>query len=176
MNRLFVCASLCLSSFVAHADEKHALETFRAIAKECNSIYFAGKAPRIHNRGSDGLWRKVAKEGIDVRFDVKRSDSLVSPFSGVIAVSSVTLVSGPQATEDAASEVVDLQKTTSSFDELRYVYRDGAWVSVGRSYTMDLFKNGQPEQRPMKMQFHGSEAWSGESDAAKCLRLARLEK
>lgn len=169
-----VAGALLIVSGYSHADDQKIVESFRVLANECSAIYAASAEPVVHNKGSDGKWRKVVRDDSDVRFDVTRTDSLVSPFGGVIVAQSVIWISAPQLTREDAEAVSTLTKTIKSLDEIRFVYRQGHWVSTGRVSTIDLFnKDGQLEGRPSTIKFQGADATKGDVPAAQCILLAK---
>lgn len=127
--KIFVAAVITAFSLSAHADP---LAEFQAIVARCKEAHAARPSVRVSYREARKEWFKTVTRVDGITYDVRKTDSLASPFSAYIEITEV--MDGDKApTEDAASAlVVDIDgRAMRTIDRLKFAYQEGAWQLVG---------------------------------------------
>jgi hypothetical protein len=93
-------------------------------------------------QGLDNRWHKGRYKALDVRYDVKKTDSLVNPFAGVVTFTYL-MESG-----EAANTVTDAQATTVNPDNVYGITATLTYAGTGKSWHLvngSYFSNEEPE-------------------------------
>ena len=85
-------------------------------------------------------WLKIRNRYADATYDVKKTDSLVSPFTAKITCTRTHFRTNEYATEAEAKAAMDLDVVDADSHEFNYALREGAWVLM--SYSI-CYSNGR---------------------------------
>lgn len=124
-------AALLSPAALAVDDPVRSFEQHLALAKESTnsntSVHF--------NKRKNG-WMKQRYRVIDLKFDVKKTDSLVSPIVGLVSMDLLTEASDAFPSQEEAEKLVSFDPKASITDRmsLSYVYRDAKWTFSKGSY------------------------------------------
>jgi hypothetical protein len=132
-----------LMAAAAHAQKSaDPLPSFQKLAAACEA--HLNQVPRDRMRQlKGGDWAHNMDEPPVVKYDVKRTDSLVSPFAAYIKVEQLSY-SVRRKTEDEARAAGKDEATAHQIsDELRYAFQDGKWKLVGGSTSAKMKMVGQ---------------------------------
>lgn len=132
-NPLLVATLLALGGAQAWA-ASDAVAEFKTLVANCKAFYAA--KPSTEVQFSEGLksWIKTARLPIEVRYDVKKTDSLIRPFSAFIEITEV--VAHVKAPGEEAARQLKVTAGDGLWDSsrfmymLNFVYEEGRWVPV----------------------------------------------
>ena len=107
------------------------LKSFQTIASQCVSALASPRAPKIYSSPTSGKWNKLVFGPNEVKFDVRKSDSLVSPYTGWISITYEDAVLQRDTRQEAEATVVS-NSTVSVLGTLQryhiaYAYQDSKW-------------------------------------------------
>lgn len=133
---VFLCCSTPILGISAPSDPVASMEK---IVAACELAYGKQPAQQVALMSEGSKWIKFVHAPAKITYDVKKSDSLVSPYVGVIEITTLS-TSGKFATEEEAN-----QKEVTGGDERRnkdvfhYAYRagKGKWEFVSGYYKTD---------------------------------------
>lgn len=128
MKNAFAIGLLVFSA-TAMADP---LAEFQAIVKQCKLSYDAVR-PRteVSQSARDKAWFKQVWGPATIAYDVRKSDSLVSPFTAYIEITEVFDGDSAPTQEAAAALTIDIDGRATRYTErLRFAYQEGIWQLV----------------------------------------------
>ncbi len=116
---------LCSSVSLAASDP---ISEFEVIVKRGSQVPVEFVNRTYYLKSPSG-WVRSAHSIRDVKYDVRQTNSLISPITAVVAFSLIRLTSPTYATQDEAlkSLVLDTPMTETKQTELNYNYREGKW-------------------------------------------------
>ncbi|RYE40783.1 MAG: hypothetical protein EOP24_39445 [Hyphomicrobiales bacterium] len=164
-----VSAASCSTAFAQTATEAAALAQFKQIVERCAAVFEAGTAVR---QGSEGKWFKQSLDGLETSFDVKKSDSIVTPYLGTLTVKYVQQGKSAPTQKEAHSLTLEpdgpMMRAT---DVLHFVFREGRWEGVSVEDRKELRSSaGKPFEKLTPFKRSKAElsptGWHG-----KCLNL-----
>lgn len=124
----FTFVLLLALSFCARAQEP--LQSFRAIVEQCNSAFKTEEKTTVRFNPRTGQWSKLMVIPGEVVYDVRKTDSLVSPFTAVMNIGYFHVVF--TSADEALARDADLstQQTATSRHEskITFAMQDGAWI------------------------------------------------
>lgn len=120
------------------------LQEFKKVVAACE--HSVNSLPRESSRPlSNGQWAHNINEPSSLSYDVKKTDSLVSPFTAYIKVASVSRTAR-QGSEEAARTVGTEGRTINrGLDELRYAFQESRWKLVGASSKRESKRPGETD-------------------------------
>lgn len=146
----YCLAVLALAPLVVAADP---LPQFEAIVKKCQGAFDARGASEIAYVDVTKQWVRRVYSPAAIRYDVLRTESLVSPFSAFLEVTQ--LIALKSAVDEQAAKVLDVSiddKPMRQVRRLNFAYREGAWQLVGGSSATDAMRDGMyPAREPLKV-------------------------
>jgi len=112
--------------------EQQAVKTFKQYVSDVVAHYKAGKHERIEHSNHCGLqmdyYLKSAYEVGEYRIDVRKTDSLLTPYIGVLELRWNERYSGCEETWDGAEAQSDLPHSDSWGYRYTYGFQEGKWV------------------------------------------------
>lgn len=135
ITRLFIWLSafavLFPTSATASDDPVRSFEQFLMASKESTntttSVFF--------NKHKNG-WVKQRYRVVELKFDVKKTDSLVTPIVGLVTLDLLTEASDAFPSQEEAEKLISFNVMASITDRmsLTYAYRDSKWAFSKGSY------------------------------------------
>lgn len=120
------------------------LSEFEAIVKRCKDAYDVRPAYEVDYIEKQKSWVKRAYSNAKITYDVRRTDSLVSPYSGHVEVLVVVAVKAASDEQDAKALEVSLdERPIRLIDRVNYLYQGGAWAVASGSSKMDIRRDGR---------------------------------
>jgi hypothetical protein len=158
-SALYVCFAVlmlaigCANKPPKLSEEEQAVASFQQIAKDYVNIYNQSKHEQVRHRDElrsmavvvpGGWWKVYSEIADDPKIDVRRTDSLVSPYVGTLDFYvSVHATESMYGSQDSASQATDFSSKHSLIHHLRtYAYQNGAWVLQSRKYLDDANDEG----------------------------------
>lgn len=146
------------------------LPDFEKIVAKCKAAFTAPFSD-VTQLPSTGQWIKRTTWPGGIEYDVRKTDSLVSPFVGHILVS--TLVVGARAESEDAAKALELNQEgalTKRETRISFAYREGVWQAVdGSERTTMRLKAGDNYQSPLTMRQTKDELLRPTTASARCL-------
>lgn len=172
MKRLALFAGLFAGVAAAQPNDGAALAEFQKIVASCTSALKAEVPTVAPHPSKEAVWVKKAIASSEVTYDVKRTDSLVSPFSGSIVVTYLSVSETAPSREEAEALVLDPAGTAFLREEsIRYAYQGGAWATVGGTSTSRFrTRAGMRFEPPMVLQNTRSQALDLRAPLKACVR------
>lgn len=131
----------------AQADE---LADFQAFVKRCDAAYAARPSVETVYSAAAKSWVKRVHAPAKITYDVKKTDSLVSPFAAYIETTEVS--AAERAADEAAAKLLDVNLNGYIFrftTTMTFAYREGRWTMTGARETSASRKTaGQPFGEP----------------------------
>jgi hypothetical protein len=147
------------------------LEEFERIVAKCKTSY-AAPFSEVTLLAATGKWVKRTTWPVEVQYDVKKTDSLVSPFTAYIAI--IALVAGNRAESEDAAKVLEItQDGVLSQRETRiaFAYRSGAWQPLeATERTAMRLKPNEQYQAPVTIRISKDELLRPYSATERCLQ------
>ncbi len=127
------------------SEQDQAVSSFKQIVENYMKTYKQSKHEQVyHLEGSSVAnipegWRKAYSElaSDDYKVDVQKTDSLVSPYLGILEFDTKTYVSSSTyGSQEAASQATDFPSDSSLLHKHRhtYAYQEGQWVIQSRKW------------------------------------------
>lgn len=126
-----VFASVFVTPF-AMAQQPDPLASFKEVVAACEAHINARPAERVRQL-SNGEWVRNVSAPAAVSFDVKKTDSLVSPYTAYIKVESMEHSARRKSEEEARTAAVGESTAVHAVYELRYAFQDAKWKLTGGS-------------------------------------------
>ena len=163
--------ALLLAFLVAPASAAEPLKDFEAIVARCKSNYTAPFSEVTKLPSSDKWVKRMTWPG-DVEYDVKKTDSLVSPFIAFISIK--TLVAGrPADSEESAKAIEVSQDAALARRETRisFSYQSGVWLAnEAVERTSIRLGAGEQYQAPVSINISKDELLRPFNPTERCLR------
>lgn len=134
--RTALAVALLVSGNVAYSEP---LDQFQEIVARCKAVHEVQHSEVSLLRDPPRWLKRVVWPADAVGYDVKRTDSLVSPYAAFLSFTALES-RGVAATEDAA-KVIELKKdeaTTRITNRLNFSYQSGKWVVVDGIYSVSM--------------------------------------
>lgn len=135
--RLIPAALLAIAGVAtAQANEGAALQDFERIVNTCKSRFTAEVPVVVPHPKKPATWVKRANLAAEISYDVKRTDSLVSPLTASLVARYMALSEIASTQEEA--EAIRLNPAGTAFlreEVIRFAYQNGAWSTVGATST-----------------------------------------
>lgn len=127
----FVFLVLCAT---AHADP---LADFEVVVNRCKGAFDARPLSDVVNMPSMNLWIKRVYGPSKVVYDVRKTDSLVSPFVAKIEISEVVASGRTKDEEQTKALDISLEKEGNRFHtQVNFTYQKGVWEVVDGKESM----------------------------------------
>jgi hypothetical protein len=136
--------SICFVPGIAftQSEEAKVKESFlQTIQKELESLQTWGADEREHPEksiqhfNSDGKWHAFYKEFTDYSYDIQKTNSIVSPYTGIVTFKGQTFEKVGATKADCLN--APWRANHQVEPSLKYVYQDGRWVL---KYAPPLYK------------------------------------
>jgi len=112
-----------------------ALDSFRELGKTATATTNSSIIP-WHNKELN-KWAERRFQVAELKYDVRKTESLVSPFVGVITFTLTNTQTELFSERSAAQASIDLDSTVYTFEvELNYAYQDNQWRTTAGRYSM----------------------------------------
>lgn len=121
------------------------VESFKALVAEKRNVLTSFKTtvnmPNLEAVGEFEGWRHLAFRLDNFAYDIKSSDSIISPFTGIITYDRQVLSSPSMQTKEQAenSRLEELASPTPF--RVQYVFQEGNWVFKAYEKKEMIFKN-----------------------------------
>jgi len=133
---LFALAAAPMGFTQTGASERDAVvNSFKEFARDYMQKWNAKNTPiqmlsvERGNSKTKFLWTRIYDDPVEnYDIDVKATDSLVSPYIGILKFTSVGHGNGPHTSREAAEKDQKFQ-VVSSAERLEFNYQDGKWVA-----------------------------------------------
>lgn len=150
MKRILLAALIAGAAGLANAStvsEAQALANFKQVVERCTALFPVTDG--IVSSAPDGKWRKTSRSDLQTSFDVKKTDSLVSPLVGVLKVSYLAL--GATAASEAEAQALTLDADGPAMrvaDVYQFALQDGSWVGLSVDESRELrTRAGRPFEK-----------------------------
>lgn len=110
----------------AAGSEEKAKAAFLELVKRCSDAYGQKRPERIRELPGGGFLRAGAAEA-KLSYDITRTQSLVSPLTGVVTAELTALSTRTRNTKEEA-EAAPLEPAILVKDTLSFAFQDGVWV------------------------------------------------
>lgn len=138
----FFAIGLLICGVSAMADP---LQEFESIVARCKAAHEAQPAVRVAFSERPREWSKYLTKIEGVTYDVRKTESLVSPLAAFIEITTVTAHGHAQTEDEIKAIEVDADGPAyRSIERIRYGYRDGAWQVIDGS-TIDAVRSAKGE-------------------------------
>lgn len=164
---LLVAAAVVTQAAGAQSQDAAAVAKFEAMVAACRDRLAMPKVQVLQMANSQ-QWAKFVRWAIgDVTYDIRRTQSLVSPLTGHIAYSLRGAGDSADSEAAAAALVVTQEGPRPSLRriELNFAFQGGEWVATEGRQVMEI----PPNSRPMSMPYSKNDYRKPRSDGALCL-------
>ena len=132
----FLPYALLLATLQCHATDS-ALNTFESVVAGCRPAYSA-PLPKVFFQPSIKKWVKRIDYPGNFKYDVRKTDSLVSPITAYIEASTLGATVFVDTEEQASGATPGLGgKVSRSTTRYNYAYRNNTWVFVNAAEIME---------------------------------------
>lgn len=132
-NMMAALGLLALGMCTAFAGDDNVVSDLKRYAQIFPTIVDTAQ-PVISQDGSNQKWYRRKVSVGDVSFDVRRTDSLISPFAGEILFSCAVSVASA-ASEEALGSIKDSVDTFAGKCKATYAYQSSRWMRKSVSCT-----------------------------------------
>ena len=152
--KTLILAVIAVVATASHADP---LADFKALVKQCSTAFENQPAAEVLFNEKIGKWVKRMNGRAQIAYDVKKTDSLVSPLTAYLTVTQIM-------TSKTAADETSANNLAPSFDDagtivqvktlnFRLAESDGRWAFVDGSNTVDFKSKAGPtfDGRPTKV-------------------------
>lgn len=132
----FTCSLLlCITPILGNAAPTDPVAALEKIVEACDLVYRGVPVQEVVFMSNINKWVKRLHSPTKISYDVKKTDSLVSPYTGIIEISTLD-TAGAFATEAEAEQAVIAlgdRGTRRAKDSFTYNYKasSGQWELVG---------------------------------------------
>jgi hypothetical protein len=113
-----------------------ALPSFEALLAKCRAAY-AVEVPKVFFQPSKQKWVKRIEYPDRFKYDVRKTDSLVSPVVGYIEASTIGTAGFADSEEQASAMRPTIAGLVSRATiRFNYAFRAGSWIFVGATETL----------------------------------------
>ena len=128
------CGLLAFGLAAAHAD---GLSEFQAQVNMCAKAFAARPATEVVYVTAVNSWVKRVYAKAQVRYDVRKTDSLVSPLIGTIEITDAiaSLTAMDEQTAATLDPSLAARKRLTFVTRMRFAYQSGRWVFVNATET-----------------------------------------
>ena len=117
---------------VAGAAVAGPLDDFKPILQRCKTAFESQSLERVFYNERVKAWVKVVSAPSELSYDVRKTDSLVSPFSAFVQIIEVTANSRAETESEAGALKVDIAERSTRFtSRIEYRFQEGKWVTTG---------------------------------------------
>lgn len=152
---------------LSHADE---VAEFRVIMGQCQATLAALPPVEVVYVAATKSWVKRAHSETAFAFDVRKTDSLVSPLGAYMEITELTMLD--RAADEAAAHALDLTERASTnrrVHRVNYAYQGGRWTLVdGRTTSAWRRAHGSPFEAPRTFNLTEDELPSNLGRAGRC--------
>ena len=145
---IILLVALCID---AHAEP---LTDFEAIVDQCKKAFDARPTVEVAWTEAAKSWVKRVYAPIKITYDVQKTNSLVSPFSGYIEITEA--VAAKVGLDEASAQALDVSINDEGMRTIRrlnYALRGGAWDIVdGRENFSTKLSANDPYGKPYSLQ------------------------
>ena len=145
------------------------LSSFSAIAAKCSAAFSRG--PYIYEQAQHSRWGKQVFSNVEIKYDVQRTNSLVSPHTGQIIMRYIAaVVTAPTEVEVSALDVDVEGRALSQSGTINFALQDGRWktVSMEQANSFRLHK-GENFDTPMKITMNREKTLGLNGPARECV-------
>lgn len=124
------------------------LEDFEEIVRRCKAAFDARPGTEVVYVDVAKAWAKRVYPPAQVSYDVRKTDSLVSPFAAHIQVEEALFFEQGGTKEEAAAKAPGVEsQTMRRWVRLNFAYQDGAWTLHDGSRRAQLRRPGEADFR-----------------------------
>ena len=143
---VLVFAFILATEANAQTDEQKALESFERLV--ANIVDYGEKTvspPRPHKAG--GVAKFKWHNNIKPTYDIKKSDSIVTPYVAVLTISGATCATSPATSPEQIVDAFSCPKSDTPaaspiMQSYRLQYKRGKWLLSGAKVDIPLFGRG----------------------------------
>ncbi|MCK9215899.1 MAG: hypothetical protein M0P52_15865 [Rhodoferax sp.] len=124
------------------------LRDFELIVNHCVAWNKQFEADRVAFNERTKKWGKQVNSPAKISYDVKRTDSLVSPFSAIMSIQNVAFVENAETEDEIKVKSIapDTSNAMASTFNLNFAMQNGKWVTTGGTSSRTLRINGKWER------------------------------
>lgn len=117
----------------AEVEQIDPLKDFELIVARCVTSNKKLENERVAYNERTKKWGKQVNSTAKITYDVKRTDSLVSPFSGRIDIVSITFLESAETEDAAKAKPISPENSTAreSTFNMNYAMQGGKWIATG---------------------------------------------
>jgi hypothetical protein len=130
MRNLAFSVALLAASTLAGAQDAAALKGFESLVRECKASFDSQALDDVIYNERVKAWVHRVFGKADVTYDVRRSDSLVSPYTAKIVIRQQSKADRAESEESAKALHPQLDKGSDTTETLEYGFVKGAWRLV----------------------------------------------
>ncbi|MFN9470934.1 hypothetical protein [Acidovorax sp.] len=122
------------------------LAEFKAIVDTCKVAFQAKPATKVAFNSMTQAWTKYAFTPAEISYDVRRSESLVRPFTAFVEI--LESRTAEKAADEAAAAQLEVSVETAPTAQKtvvrnNFAYENGRWVLIGGTYTSSMRMRGE---------------------------------
>ena len=122
------------------------LKAFQKIVSNCQAAFDARQPIEVAFGDKSQKWRKQQFVAPVITYDVRKTDSLVSPFSAVINLKEFTFMGNADTEQSATSlNFSEFSSAYKSDSSIRFAMQDGNWVFKSWVEVFNAKLDGQKE-------------------------------
>jgi hypothetical protein len=124
------------------------LKDFELIVAKCVAWNKQLESERVAFNERSNKWGKQVNSPAKISYDVKKTDSLVSPFSGSIDIENIAFVESAESEDAVKAKPIspDNSPAMSSIFNLSFAMQGGKWIATGGNSTRVLRMDGKWRQ------------------------------
>lgn len=121
------------------------LTEFKKIVDECKNAFDGQSQQRTNQLKNNTKWNKTFSDPAKISYDVKQTDSLVSPYVAELIVEENSRWGQPVDTEEAARLIEDSAENAAAYTKSKIIwaYQDKAWATKSASATTIMKLRGK---------------------------------
>lgn len=172
--KIYAYALLCAAALTSPSQaqklngDAEILSSFSSIVDKCRA---ALSRPHVYEQTEHSRWGKQVFSNIEVTYDVERTNSLVSPYTGKIITKYITAAGHAPTKDEAEALEIDAKgRAISQNDVFTFSFQNGQWrvVSAEISTSFRLGAN-QGFDRPMKTSMNRDQLTNGGGTRRECV-------
>lgn len=125
-----IAGTALFAAFIGQAQAADPLEQFKVIVERCRAAFSQPVSDVISAPNSPQFIKRTIWPADPIEFDVRKTDSLVSPFAAWMSIS--VTVAGERADSEAAAQQLVLSQAAPSYSKqaarVSFAYQGGEWV------------------------------------------------
>jgi hypothetical protein len=138
-TKLVVFLILSISIFLSKHAYADPLQEFEILVKQCQKDYDSRPSTELAFVKTTQTWVKRIYDPAKITYDVRKTDSLVSPFSAILEIS--YLADFETATDEEAAKAISTnpeKRLIQSVTQYNFLYKNSKWETVSKQSAFDL--------------------------------------